>query len=153
MKLKTQNFNFLSYQNWGLEKEVKLERTKHLVWRFELLTIHICPRIQTLVLLVCHKTNERLKLVLSAMSQSHSVRWLCLLRTVNAWEMRQLLVADIHISLASKTTLSATDGRQALRGAQGHSWSGVGRVRGTGPLPLSPQKPGKHCPGATAEPI
>ena len=126
-------------------------RKKLLFWQCnELLKICIFPRIEALVFLVCHKTNERLELVASAMSQSLSV---CggrsLLRTVNAWEMRQLLVADVF----QRRPFRRRCCRQALRGAQGHPWSGVGREglmrnRPSLSLPLSPLKPSKHCPAA-----
>ena len=49
--------------------------------------------------------------------------------------------------------VSKTGCRQAIRGAQGHPWSGVGREglmrnRPSLSLPLSPLKPSKHCPAA-----
>ena len=53
---------------------------------------------------------------------SHRMRWLCLLRTVNAWEMRATVIGRRQRRLSHRTNPS-----QALRGAQGHPWSEAGR--------------------------
>ena len=87
------------------------------------------------------------------MSRSSSVWSLWLLRTVNAWETRQLVVFESKWGSEQRRHSIC---RQGLRGAQGHRlggclwWERRGGEDGTGFLllwlPPSPQKPGKQCP-------